>query len=578
MSITHTRPRVAAAVVAAALGLSACATSDSEGAAGSATSSSAARTKVVTLGYAQQFSAYNNATNEASALANTVVLNQVRRGFYYFGPDGGVVRDTDFGTFEKTSDNPLTVKYTFAAGAVWSDGEPVDCDDVVLEWLARSALTGEKGFVPASTVGYEQMKKPACKDGEKAFTIEYTKPFADWETVFASFSPAHVFEKKTGIADIIAAADKPKDPALLKAAQFWNTGWALNPGELKKDITLSAGPYQLDSWTAGQSLTLTENPKWWGKKPAAQSIVFRYIGDTAQPQALQNGEVDVIKPQSQTDLVNQLKALGDKVVVQTGDEYSYEHLDFNFAGAFKDRRLREAFAKCIPRQTIVDNLIKPQNPTAQVLQSRFIYPFQPAYNDYISGIGGEAYNTVDIAGAKALVEQASPGKKVTVRLGWRRDPAALNKRRVDTITLVQESCAKAGFDVKDTGAPDFFDKALPAGNFDVALFAWIGSPVVSGDPSIFQTKAGGKGGQNGGKYSNPEVDKLLDTLVTKIDKNEQLKVRKQVDTLLWKDLATIPLFALPALAAHGSKVSNVKQNATQNDITWNAFEWSKAAG
>lgn len=44
---------------------------------------------------------------------------------------------------------------------------------------------------------------------------------------------------------------------------------------------------------------------------------------------------------------------------------TWEHVDFNFAGTsvFKDDAdLRKAFAMCIPREQIVEQLIKPLNP------------------------------------------------------------------------------------------------------------------------------------------------------------------------------------------------------------------------
>ena len=51
-------------------------------------------------------------------------------GFWEFGEDGTVVPDEEFGTYEKTSDDPLTVEYKINPDAAWSDGEPIDCDDV----------------------------------------------------------------------------------------------------------------------------------------------------------------------------------------------------------------------------------------------------------------------------------------------------------------------------------------------------------------------------------------------------------------------------------------------------------------
>ena len=49
----------------------------------------------------------------------------------------------------------------------------------------------------------------------------------------------------------------------------------------------------------------------------------------------------------------------------------------------------------MPRQEIVNNLIKPQNPNAKILESRFIFPFQPQYSDFISGSVAAKYDTVE---------------------------------------------------------------------------------------------------------------------------------------------------------------------------------------
>jgi peptide/nickel transport system substrate-binding protein len=572
LSTTRTSAKALALIAGTALALSACASSSSGGGDTGSTSSATTAPITVTWGYEQEFSSYNSNTADGNASANIVVLNQVLRGFYYFSPDGKVVPDTDFGTFEKTSDNPLTVKYTINDKAVWSDGNAIDCDDAVMSWLANSGLSGAKGWSAAATFGYEDMNKPACKDGDKSFTVTYKKPFADWAGMFGygALMPAHVVEKGSGVADIIAAADQPTGADSLKAGAYYNTAWKLNPGQLKPEIMPSAGPYTISKWDAGQSLTLEANPKWWGKAPKAKTIVLRYMGGDAMVQALQNGEINLMDPQPQVELVNQLKAAGaDKVKFSTGDQFTFEHLDFNFTGVFKDKNLREAFAKCVPRQQIVDNLIKPQNPNAQILQSRLIFPFQPTYSQFES-IGGEKYNTADVPGAKALVDASGVKAPIQVRVGWRKDPAAINKRRVDTIALIQASCKGAGFNVVDTGTPDFFDKALPDGNFDVGLFAWSGSPLVTQNKPIYGTG----GGSNYGKYTNKDVDAKFDQLNQELDADKQVAIMKEIDTQLWTDLVTIPLFAFPAVFAQDPTVEGAQFNATSQDMTWNAYDWS----
>jgi peptide/nickel transport system substrate-binding protein len=565
-----TGAKALALLAGSALALSACATS-SGGATSSSSGSASASTsnKTFTWAYEQEFAQFNANTTDGNASANVVVLNGVLSGFWQFNPDGSLAKNPDFGTYEKTSDSPLTVKYSINPKAVWSDGKPIDCDDVTLTWLAASGLTGEKGFAPASTAGYKDMNKPACKAGDKDFTITYKQPFADWDSRFGPIEimPAHIVEAQAGMTKtFVDYADTPTSPDLAKAIKFYNTGWAFNPGELKKDIIVSSGPYAIDSWTAGQSLTLKANPKYWGTPPKLGTVVIRYIGGPAQAQALQNGEVQAMDPQPQVDIVNQLKAQGDKINFKTSDQFSFEHFDFSFKGQFKDKTLREAFTKCMPRQQIVDNLIKPQNPNAKIVQSRFLFPFQPAYKDFETGVGGEKYNTVDIAGAKALLA----GKTPTVRIGWRKDPAALNKRRADTVALLQASCGQAGFKVVDVGTPTFFQKEWPAANYDVAMFAWSGSPIVTGSNDQYVTG----GGNNPNGYSNPEVDKLIKQLSGELDKDKQVAILKQLDTVLWTDLATVPLFAFPAVLATTKNAEGVEYNATQAELTWNVAKWN----
>jgi len=572
LSTMRTGVKALALLTGSVLALSACATSSSGGSGGTSASSSATTAPVtVTWAYEQEFTGYNANTTTGITSANIAVLNQVVRGFWQFDAKGDIAPDTEFGTYQKTSDSPLTVKYTINPKAVWSDGTPINCDDISLAWLANSGVTGAKGFAAAGTAGYEDMNKPDCKGTDQTFTITYKKVFADWSSEFGVgvILPAHIVEAQAGMTKKFTDyVDTPTSPELAKAIAFYNTGWDINPGAVKPAIMPSSGPFKIDSAVAGQSLTEKANDKWWGTPPKASTIVFRIIAGNAMAQALQNGEANIMKPQPQVDIVNQLKALGNKVKVTFGDDFTQEHLDFNIKGEFKDVRTRQAFALCTPRQQIVDNLVKPLNPNAKVMESRFIFPFQPTYADFITGIGSDAYDKVDIAKAKSLL--AAAGKTgMTVRIGWRKDPEP-NKRRVDTIALIQASCNQAGFKVVDKGTPTFFDKELPAANFDVALFGFSGSTLVTQNKAIFGTGQG----QNPQGYTNPKVDALLDQLDQTTDPDQQVKLMKQADTILWTDMMSLPLFPFAAVMATTANTSGVTYNPTSADLTWDAYNWT----
>ena len=81
--------------------------------------------------------------------------------------------------------------------------------------------------------------------------------------------------------------------------------------------------------------------------------------------------------------------------------------------------------------------------------------------------------------------------------------------------------------------------------------------------------------QQPGRYSNPEVDALTDQLNQTIDPDAVVDLATQIDTILWEDLATIPVFTFPGLEAHRlGGIEGIEFNPTQSGLTWNIQDWS----
>lgn len=563
---------------------SSSAPTDSTATSGSTTESSAgsaAEGSSFTWAYEQEFSAYNSGLSNTNASKNAVVLNKVLPDTFYFSADGSLQMDKELlDSAEVTSESPQTVVYKLNAKAAWSDGEAIDCDDFKVNYVANSgkhkkmengvvATDGETKselllFDTAGTTGYDQIKTVDCKDGDKTITVTFDKPFGDWKSLFTGLMPAHVVEKQAGVADIIKAVDEDNVEDLTKAAKFWNEGWILNPGQLKPEIMPSGDAFIIDKWEAGASITLKANPKYWGTPAKSDTVVIRYIEQQGQAQALENKEVQAMDPQPNPDLVAQLSAMAG-VKVENAELFTFEHYDFNFKNAnFAKKEVREAFAMCLPRQQIIDSLIKPQNPEAKVLNSRYFQSFEKDYTD----TSGGKYDKVDAEGAKAKLAAAGVTTPIDVRVGYKTP----NQRRTNEVELLKASCDPVGFNIIDSGKEDFFDVDLPEGNFDVALFAWAGSSLKSGSSSTYITG----GGNNQGNYSNPEVDKLINELNQTIDEAKITELAIKIDTMLWDDLATIPAFTFPGILAYDENAKGVQFNPTQADLSWNAQEWQAA--
>ena len=527
---------------------------------------------------ADDFLSYNGLQSNTYTTYNSAVVDRMFSSFWYFGTDGSIIPNEDFGTYEKTSDDPLTVKYTISDDAKWSDGTPVTAGDFIFHWAANNdTVKAEGSETPLfDSISFEQGKYiPEAPEGEadgKEFTVTYPEPYADWEILISTALPAHIVAKEAGMSfeELVTAAKEKDVEALTPAAEFWNDGWDFSPGELPDaSLVPSMGPYKFKDggWQAGQSITLEANPEYWGTPPATKELVLRFADPKTHVQALQNGDLDVIEPQATVDTLQQLEGLGDDVNVQTGDQLTWEHVDYNRGGGsvFADSpELREAFALCLPRQQIVDNLIKPIYADAQVMNLREVFPFQDKYQEVVDEAYPKEMDEPNIEKAKELVEKSGVSKP-TVRLGYQ----AGNQRRTETVALIKSSCDQAGFDVQDANSPVFFKEVMPAGDYDAALYAWAGSGQKASGANIYQSD----GAQNQQSYNNPEVDAAWDKLATSLDENEQLEQVKTIEKLLWEDFQAIPLYAHPGLVGHKADVANVRDTAAQSGALWNVEQW-----
>lgn len=527
---------------------------------------------------ADDFLSYNGLQSNTYTTYNSAVADRMFSSFWYFGTDGSIIPNEDFGTYEKTSDDPLTVKYTISDDAKWSDGTPVTAGDFIVHWAANNdTVKAEGSETPLfDSISFEQGKYiPEAPEGEadgKEFTVTYPEPYADWEILISTALPAHIVAKEAGMSfeELVTAAKEKDVEALTPAAEFWNDGWDFSPGELPDaSLVPSMGPYKFKDggWQAGQSITLEANPEYWGTPPATKELVLRFADPKTHVQALQNGDLDVIEPQATVDTLQQLEGLGEDVNVQTGDQLTWEHVDYNRGegSVFADSpELREAFALCLPRQQIVDNLIKPIYADAQVMNLREVFPFQDKYQEVVDEAYPKEMDEPNIEKAKELVEKSGVSTP-TVRLGYQ----AGNQRRTETVALIKSSCDQAGFDVQDANSPVFFKEVMPAGDYDAALYAWAGSGQKASGANIYQSD----GAQNQQSYNNPEVDAAWDKLATSLDENEQLEQVKTIEKLLWEDFQAIPLYAHPGLVGHKADVANVRDTAAQSGALWNVEQW-----
>lgn len=601
---------VGAAFAATALALSAC--TPNNGGSGGKDAGAGNKDAEVKVMWNQPFYSANSYTNTGNATANSNIMYMMDDAFKFYNQDLKLKDNDSFGKVEKVSDKPMKVKYTIADTAKWSDGTPYSAADLALQWAGESTnfntkdldkasddegnvkkQSGKNVVFNASDPGIALIKKfpEISKDG-KSVTFTYSKPFADWDTNLATMNtgpglPAHIVAKKAlGIDDAKKADDavlkalKDKDNAkLAKIANVWNTGFDFTKMPKDKDLLVGTGPFKVTEFKEDQHITLTRRDDYEGsRKPNVKKITIRYNGDpTAAVQALENGEVDLIQPQATADILKSVNKL-DNVTTDTGDDATYEHIDFamNNGGPFdpksyggdkeKAKKVRKAFALSTPRQKMVNDIIKPLNKDAAVRDSFTTVPGAPAYDKIVKESGiKDVYGKQDLSQAKKLLKQAGVSKP-KVRIIYDKT----NSRRQQEFQLLKEAGDKAGFNVVDGGDAKWSEHLPDTSRYDASLFGWQStSTTVTENDANWRTH----GQNNYGGYSNKDVDKLLDKLQSELNPDKQADLEAKIEKHLVDDAFGLTFYQFPAITSYSKKLHGVKNITVAPTMFWNFYDW-----
>jgi peptide/nickel transport system substrate-binding protein len=571
----------------------------------------------VTVAWEAPLNELNLSSSNGNATQNAIINYMLNSGFNYYDADLNIVKDESFGTYEKISDDPLTVEYTFGEDTKWSDGTPVDATEILLDWAGQSGKfnnveavtdpeTGEVTnqaeldagvYFDGADPGIALISQnPEISEDGKSITVVYDKPFGDWELSWTNeFVPAHVVgqnalgiedpeEAKAAVRDAILNNDSA---ALSEIAKFWNSGFEFTTLPEDPALYVSNGAYTLEEYEENQYLTLKANPDYQGtNKPSVDTVTVRYIEDPmAQVQALQNGEVDLIGPQASADVRTAIEAL-EGVETHSGIEGTYEHVDLVFdnngpfdpdtygGDAEKAKAVRQAFLLSIPRQTIVDNLIKPLNPDAEVRNSNILIPGSPNYDQMVAENGSDFYpNEGDVAKAQQLLADAGVATPINVRFAYNNE----NTRRVNELALITDTALQAGFNIVDTGRPAAeWGTLLATGQteYDASLFGWQSTSTAVTESDANFRWAPNRGVNNYGLYNNPAVDAALDKLQVATDPEEQFQHQLEVEKNLWADGFGVTIFQFPAIQGWDENLKGVESITISPTIFHGFWNWS----
>ncbi|UXA16778.1 ABC transporter family substrate-binding protein [Mycobacterium sp. SMC-4] len=445
---------------------------------------------------------------------------------FFIKPDGEMTVNSDFFTsVEMTSTEPQIVTYTINPKAVWSDGNPITWEDIAAQINATSG--DDDRYLFAAPNGSDRVQSVARGIDDRQAVVTFDRHYADWKGMFAGNA-------------MLMPKSVTGDP------ETFNRGF-LNAAPP------SAGPFMISTIDRGaQRIVLTRNPQWWGAPPVLESITYSVLDDAARMPALQNNAIDAASLQTLDDLTIARRTEG--VSVRRAPAPNWYHLTFNGApgSILADRALRIAITKGIDRQAI-----------ATVSQRGLVDNPVPLNNHiYVAGQEGYQDNSISF--------DPEAAQRELDELGWRlngqfreKDGRTLTIRDVfydarstrAIAQIAQSNLAQIGVNlelVPAAGGKLFTDFVLP-GNFDIAQFAWGGDAFpLSSLTQIYASN----GESNYANIGSPEIDAKIEQTLSELDPETARTLANELDTMIWAEGHSLPLFQAPGNVAVRSTLAN----------------------
>jgi peptide/nickel transport system substrate-binding protein len=535
----------------------------------------------VTMALDETLAGLNINTSGANLFVLQEIMNLVWPQVYITQGSLKEVLNTDFVTNVAVASSPVqTITYTINPKAVWADGTPINADDFIYNYQTLSGNAqwtdvGGAAYQPAGTSGFNQISSvtgsnppngAACDPGTVAnrnvglcpngdtVTVKFSKPFADWQGMFSDLVPAHV-ARSVG----------------------WNTGF------VDGTQAISGSWYSIQS-VSTSSVVLVRNTKYWGTPGKLDSIVFQQFGDdTQEVPALANGEVQVINPITVSLAIVQAAKQVTGINRNTTPGLEFEHFDFNQANTYlKKLAVRQALAYGTNRKQIISHTVGEIAPTVTPLNNHMFMNTQPQYVN-----NGAQYTNVQVKKAKKLLSglgfkmgkdgyfHPNYGPEKGKDLSFHISTTTGNPTRAATEQLFQANMKSIGVKIviQNYAAADFFGTIVPKGQYDIAEFAWVGSPFVTGNEPLYCSYTNANCGENWIHFANKGVDSLVFAGAAATSPAVEAKDYNAADKILWSQMATLPLYQKPIFTAWSSTIGNIIPNASSSGITWNGNAW-----
>ena len=308
----------------------------------------------------------------------------------------------------------------------------------------------------------------------------------------------------------------------------WGNKWLF-------DNVVGTGPYKVESWVKGQTVTMVKNPDYWRGWAGnhVEKIILRFVKEAATRRLLlETGDVDLAEGIGFDDLDALGKVPG--VVVQGYEQPSLVHMMLRLKGPLKDVKVRKAIQLAFDYDGFIKGVLSgraryPQGPLPSV-----VWAFDPTIPPVKQ----------DMAAAKKLMAEAGyPTGGFSVQIATISPYGWFQPREAQ---ILQANLKELGITATIQDFPDAAAYYAAIGTADKGpdIYAWSYNNSFNDPEDNFRRMYYSKmfpenGGINYIRYSNPKVDELIDKGLTLSKREERLPIYQELQRIINDDAVAI---------------------------------------
>src|SRR5215212_2666779 len=334
----------------------------------------------------------------------------------------------------------------------------------------------------------------------------------------------------------------------------------------QKEHPLGTGPFKFIRYDSAQQVCDVEAfPEYWEGAPKLQSVRVRVISDMNALQAeLQSGRVDIapLPTSLSPDAVKRLESNPD-LQVKAFPGSNVVLLTINTASSPLDNvKVRQAVAYAIDREALIQKLLLGYGKIAHSIIPEESWSYS----------SGQTYS-YDPARAKQLLDEAGfrdpdgdgPKMRFEKPVVYKLSGSSLAGRQYAGV--IQNYLKEVGIPVEiQTPEQNTLFDELRRGNFQIAYTQWVGGnqdPIFYKD--LFATSeipTPARSSRNRSRYSNKELDELLDEAVNTFDRQKARELYTRIQDIVSREVPVFPLWYQSNIVIARKNVGNIQVNAS----------------